>query len=182
MQWPQLVHTGCSPMQSCALRLCRLASRLLAALWARPCQPRSSSGTCAGRRSLRCALLQRSATSWSSQVCGGGVLCVEAPCDGADGVQRGLVGEIISRFERKGFKLVRCSSAVDFRTIFECNINLVLPMLLLYVLAVIDTQQFCLCLSAHALSPTHTHTHPLPYSHTCPLHVCTHPPLCPRSA
>jgi nucleoside-diphosphate kinase len=34
-----------------------------------------------------------------------------------DGVQRGLVGEIIKRFEQKGFKLVRRRSA---RSLYSC--------------------------------------------------------------
>ena len=36
-----------------------------------------------------------------------------------DGVQRGLVGEIIGRFERKGFKLVGLKQLVPSRALAE---------------------------------------------------------------
>ena len=36
-----------------------------------------------------------------------------------DGVQRGLVGEILSRFERKGFKLVALKQLIPTRTLAE---------------------------------------------------------------
>ena len=38
-----------------------------------------------------------------------------------DGVQRGIVGEIISRFERRGFQLVACSLMAPPRAHFEAH-------------------------------------------------------------
>ena len=58
-----------------------------------------------------------------------------------DGVQRGLVGEIISRFEKKGFKLAAMKLAtpprehleVQFLLTYICNFHVLNHFLLIYI-------------------------------------------------
>ena len=42
-----------------------------------------------------------------------------------DGVQRGLVGEILGRFERKGFKLVGLKQITPSRALAEQHLSLI---------------------------------------------------------